>query len=97
MAYFGLYWNWDCQDFQEVVLLERIFFDFGDAPMIAMIHCSDRPRRRNVEVQPGTRMWTSLLATLREIFSFAGNLHPDHRLQVGELIMFMANSRKARD
>ena len=97
MTYFGLYWTWDCPDFEEVVLLERIFFDFGEAPMIAHIHCSDRPRRRNVEVHPGTRRWTSLLATLREIFLYAGNLHREHRLQVGELINFMSNSRKVRE
>ena len=34
MTYFGFYWSWDCEDFEEIVLLERIFFDFGRHPWL---------------------------------------------------------------
>ena len=42
----GLYWFWDCADFNEVVILERAFFDYVEIPMIARVHCSSRPRRK---------------------------------------------------
>ena len=61
MAYMELYWSWDCAEFDEIVILERVFFDYGEGSMVARIHCSGRPRRRDVEVPPGTRRWASLL------------------------------------
>ena len=99
MAYMGLYriWSWDCAEFDEIVILERVFFDYGEGPMVARIHCSGRPRRRDVEVPPGTRRWASLLETLREVFNFAGNLNHIERQNVRILIDFMTNSRKCRE
>ena len=96
MTYIGLYWSWDCEDFDEVVIVERIFFDYGEEPMVARIHCSNRPRIRNVEVAPGTRRWATLLEMLREIFAGAWNFHPVDRERVRVLIDFMVGSRKSR-
>ena len=60
MTFIGLYWSWDCEDFDEVVIVERIFFDYAEEPVVARVHCSNRPRVRDVEVAPGTRRWATL-------------------------------------
>ena len=64
--------------------------------MVARVICRSRPRNRNVEVFPGTRLWATLLEALREIFNFAGNLNEVERQEVGRLIGYMTNSRKLR-
>ena len=96
MTYIGLYWSWDCEDFDEVVIVERILFDYGEEPMVARIHCSNRPRVTDVEVGPGTRRWATLLEMLREIFAFAGNFHPVDRERVRVVINYMVETRRLR-